>query len=124
MNTNSTQWKNGVKDGIPISLGYFAVSFTFGIVAKNAGLTPFQAVLMSGTIFTSAGQFAALGLIGTSAFYMEMAITQLVINLRYCLMSCSLAQKMDSRTAFPHRFLLAFGITDEIFGISVCQEAD
>lgn len=122
MNANIRYWKNGVKDGIPIALGYFAVSFTFGIVARNAGLNAWQAVLMSGTNFTSAGQFAALGLIGTSALYMEMAVTQLVINLRYCLMSCSLAQKMDPGTAFAHRFLLAFGITDEIFGVSVCKE--
>jgi len=122
MNENIKHWKNGVKDGIPICLGYFAVSFTFGIVAKLEGLTPFQAVLMSATNYTSAGQFAALGLIGTSATYVEMAITQLVINIRYCLMSCSLSQKMDSKTAFLHRFLIAFGITDEIFGVSVCKE--
>ncbi|MCW2278578.1 AzlC family ABC transporter permease [Heliophilum fasciatum] len=122
MNSNLTFWKNGVKDGIPIFLGYFAVSFTFGIVAKNAGLTPFQAVLMSATNFTSAGQFAALGVIGSSATYIEMAITQLIINLRYCLMSCSLSQKMDESTAFAHRFPVAFGISDEIFGVSVCKE--
>ena len=67
MNDNIKQWKNGIKDGIPICLGYFAVSFTFGIMAKNAGLTPFQAVFMSVTNLTSAGQFAALGLIGASS---------------------------------------------------------
>lgn len=122
MSSNLTQWKNGIKDGFPIALGYFAVSFTFGIVAKSTGLTPFQGVLMSGTNFTSAGQFAALSLIGSSAIYLEMAITQLVINLRYCLMSCSLAQKLDAKMAFRHRFLLAFGVTDEIFGVSVCRE--
>jgi predicted branched-subunit amino acid permease len=122
MNNNIGQWKNGVKDGIPIFLGYFAVSFTFGILAKNAGLNPFEAVFMSSTNFTSAGQFAALGLIGASATYLEMAVTQFVINLRYCLMSCSLAQKLDPKAAFSHRFLVAFGITDEIFGVSVIKE--
>jgi len=122
MNNNITSWKNGVQDGIPIGLGYFAVSFTFGIVAKNAGLTPFQAALMSATNFTSAGQFAALGLIGSSATYLEMAVTQFIINLRYCLMSFSLAQKMGSGTTLPHRFMLGFGITDEIFGVSVCKD--
>lgn len=120
MKNNIIHWKNGVKDGVPICLGYIAVSFTFGIVAKNAGLTPFQAVLMSATNFTSAGQFAALGLIGASATYLEMAVTQLIINLRYCLMSCSLSQKLDSKAAFSHRFLVAFGISDEVFGVSVC----
>ncbi|MBM7867762.1 branched-chain amino acid ABC transporter permease [Heliobacterium gestii] len=122
MNTNISNWKKGVRDGIPICLGYFAVSFTFGIMAKNAGLTPFQAVLMSATNITSAGQFAALGLIGASSTYIEMAFTQLVINLRYCLMSCSLSQKINASTDFSHRFLVAFGITDEIFGVSVCKE--
>lgn len=119
MKNNMRLWVNGVKDGVPICLGYIAVSFTFGIVAKNEGLTLFQAVLMSATNVTSAGQFAALGLIGTSATYLEMAITQLIINLRYCLMSCSISQKLDSHSAFSHRFLVAFGITDEIFGVSV-----
>lgn len=120
MKNNLTYWKKGVKDGVPIFLGYFAVSFTFGIMAKSAGLTAFQAVFMSLTNLTSAGQFAALGLIGASATYIEMAVTQLIINLRYCLMSFSLSQKLDSKTSLSQRFLVAFGITDEIFGISVC----
>jgi len=121
MNNNITYWKNGVKDGIPIFLGYFAVSFTFGIMAKNAGLTPFEAVFMSLTNLTSAGQFAGLGLIGASATYLEMAVTQLIINLRYCLMSFSLSQKLDIKTSLSQRLLVAFGITDEIYGVSVCK---
>ena len=84
---NGTYFKKGVKDGTPIALGYFAVSFTLGIAAKNAGLTAIQAMLMSLTNLTSAGEFAALGLISSGAAYIEMAITQFVINLRYCLMS-------------------------------------
>jgi predicted branched-subunit amino acid permease len=114
--------KRGFRDGIPIALGYIAVSFTFGIAAKNTGLTVFQAVMMSITNVTSAGQFASLGLIGVSAGYLEMAVTQLIINLRYCLMSCSLSQKLSKDTSLIHRFLIATGITDEIFGVSVCTE--
>ena len=87
MGKNITYWKQGVKDGIPICLGYLAVSFTFGIAARNTGLTTFQSSLMSATNYTSAGQFSAIGLIGASALYFEMAVTQLIINLRYCLMS-------------------------------------
>lgn len=121
MKKDIQQWKDGVKDGIPICLGYFAVSFTFGIMARNAGLTPLQAVVMSGANFTSAGQFAALGLIGASSTFVEMAMTQLILNLRYCLMSCSLSQKLDERTSFLHRFLVAHGVSDEIFGVSVCR---
>ncbi|WP_371381740.1 AzlC family ABC transporter permease [Sporomusa aerivorans] len=121
METNRLQWKNGFRDGIPIALGYFAVSFTFGILAKKAGLTAFQAVVISLANVTSAGQFAALGLMGASATYLEMATTQLVLNLRYCLMSCVLSQKLNSKAPFWHRFLLAHGITDEIFGVAVCK---
>ena len=112
---------NGIRDGIPICLGYIAVSFTFGIMAKNTGLTVFQAVLISATNLTSAGQFAALGIIGASSSYLEMAFTQLIINLRYCLMSCSLSQKFDEKTRFFHRFFVAYGVTDEIFAVTVSR---
>lgn len=115
-------FKQGMIDGIPIALGYIAVSFTFGILAKESGLTLFQAVLISLTNLTSAGQFAGLGIITASASYMEMAFTQLVINLRYCLMSCAISQKVDTRTSFFHRFFMAYGITDEIFGICSTTE--
>lgn len=120
MKDNITYWKKGVKEGIPICLGYFAVSFTFGIMAKSAGLSAFQVVFMSLTNLTSAGQFASLGLIGACATYIEMAVTQLIINLRYCLMSFSLSQKLEPETSLAQRLLVAFGITDEIFGLSVC----
>jgi len=119
---HKTAFRQGMTDGIPIALGYMAVSFTFGIMAKNAGLTAFQAVLLSLTNLTSAGQFAGLGIITASASYIEMAFTQLIINLRYCLMSCALSQKLDQRTPFFHRFFIAYGNTDEIFGICSCKE--
>ena len=119
---HKTAFRQGMTDGIPIALGYMAVSFTFGIMAKNAGLTAFQAVLLSLTNLTSAGQFAGLGIITASASYIEMAFTQLVINLRYCLISCALSQKLDQRTPFFHRFFIAYGNTDEIFGVCSCKE--
>ena len=115
-------FKQGLIDGIPIALGYIAVSFTFGILAKDAGLTNFQAVLLSLLNLTSAGQFAGLGIITASASYLEMVFTQLVINLRYCLMSCALSQKLDQHSPFFHRFFMAYGITDEIFGICSTKE--
>ena len=114
-----TEFATGVKDGIPICLGYLAVSFTFGIMAKNANLSVWEAVLISATNVTSAGQFAGLSLITAGASYLEMAFTQLIINLRYCLMSCALSQKLRQSTPFFHRFFIAYGVTDEIFGISV-----
>lgn len=118
MSQNRKWFAKGLKDGIPIALGYLAVSFTLGIAAKNAGLTAFQAAFMSVTNVTSAGEFAALGLIASGAAYIEMAVMQLIINLRYCLMSCTLSQKLDSEIPFIHRLMVAYGVTDEIFGIS------
>ena len=117
MNEHILQFKKGLKDGIPIGLGYLAVSFTFGIMAKGAGLTTLEAVVLSLTNLTSAG----LGIITAGSSLLEMALAQLIINLRYCLMSCSLSQKLDSHMPFFHRLLMSYGITDEIFGVSVCK---
>ena len=121
MNERILQFKAGLKDGVPIGLGYLAVSFTFGIMAKGAGLTILEAVVLSLTNLTSAGQFAGLGIITAGSSLVEMALAQLIINLRYCLMSCSLSQKLDSKIPHFHRFLMAYGVTDEIFGVSVCK---
>lgn len=108
----------GFRDGFPVFLGYFAVSFTLGIAAKKVGLSAFQATLMSAVNYTSAGQFAAIGLIDMGAAYLEVAVTQLVVNIRYFLMSCALSQKLDDKLTFYHRLFLAGTITDEIFGLS------
>lgn len=117
---SSNSYKKGLRDGIPIALGYFAVSFTLGIAAREAGLTAFQATLMSFTNSTSAGEFAAISAISAgSVTYLEMAVMQAVINLRYLLMSCALSQKIDTKVGMLHRLIMGGGITDEIFGISV-----
>lgn len=116
--SNFKLFKIGFKNGIPIFLGYLAVSFTFGITARNEGITSLQAILISATNLTSAGQFAALGVIAASSGYIEMALTQLVVNLRYCLMSSSLSQRFDSKMKGYHRYLISFGVTDEVFGVS------
>lgn len=109
----------GFRDALPIFFGYMAVSFTFGIAAKTAGISTLQSVIMSASNVTSAGQFAAVGLIASSAGYTEMALTQLTINLRYCLMSSSLSQRLDEKVPLIHRMLVAFGVTDELFGIAI-----
>lgn len=119
---NKTSFGKGLQDGIPIGLGYFAVSFTFGIMAIQSGLTAWQAVLISLTNLTSAGQFAGIGIIAVGGSLWEMALTQLVINLRYCLMSFSLSQKLEKGVSNGHRLAVAFGVTDEIFGVSASQE--
>lgn len=119
---NQMNFKRGIQDGIPIGLGYFAVSFTFGMMAVSGGLTAWQAVLISLTNLTSAGQFAGLGIIVAGGSMWEMALTQLVINLRYCLMSFSFSQKLEKNISTGHRLAVAFGVTDEIFGVSASQE--
>jgi len=112
------QFVQGCRDGIPIGLGYLAVSFSFGIKALLEHLTVGQAVLISALNLTSAGQFAALSVIATAGSYLELALSQLIINLRYCLMSTSLSQKVDPNAPFFHRFIMSFGVTDEIFALS------
>lgn len=111
----------GARDGFPIGLAYFAVSFTFGIMASSGGISPWDAGLISLTNLTSAGQFAALEVIFADGGYFELFLTQFVINLRYLLMSLSLSQKVSTEEPHFHRFFYAFGITDEIFGISINQ---
>ncbi len=112
----------GMQEGIPVALGYFVVSMTIGIAARGAHLTPAQATVMSLTNLTSAGQFASFAVIAAGAPYLEMLVSQAVINLRYCLMSCALSQKVDPKMPFYHRLIMAFGITDEIFGLSISQK--
>lgn len=121
---NKKWFIKGMRHGVPIGLGYFAVAFTLGITAKNVGLTPLQSALMSFTMHASAGEVAALTVIAAGSGYLEMAITQLVINLRYLLMSCALSQKVSENLWFPHRFFISYFITDEIFGISSTVTGD
>ncbi len=115
-------FRRGLRDGVPIGLGYFAVSFTFGIMAVSGGLSIWQSVLISLTNLTSAGQFAGLEIIIAGGAYWEMVLTEFIINLRYCLMSFSLSQKLKPGTGIAHRLVMAFGITDEIFGVSASQQ--
>lgn len=112
----------GMKDGLPVALGYLAVSFTLGIAAVKSGLTPFQAFATSALNNTSAGEFAVFSLIGAGVSYMEIALTTLILNMRYILMSCALSQKIDKNTPIVHRFLMAYDVTDEIFGLSIMSE--
>ncbi len=110
-----------MKDGLPIALGYLAVSFTLGITARNAGFSPLQALLASVTNNASAGEYAAFAIIAAGGTYLEVAVMTLIANARYLLMSCALSQKLAADTPLRHRLLLAYDITDEIFGISVAR---
>lgn len=115
-------YKMGMKNGIPIGLGYFAVSFTLGIAAKKAGMSAMQASLMSAVMLASAGQFAGIGMIAAGAGFGEIIVTEIVVNLRYLLMSSALSQKINRELPFYHRLLMAYEVTDEIFGIAMSVE--
>lgn len=111
-------FSQGLQDGLPIGLGYVSVSFTFGMMAVESGLPIWGAVLISATNLTSAGQFAGLALVVQGSTMIEMALTQLIINVRYALMSLSLSQKLDQSLTMPHRLAVSFGVTDEIFAVA------
>ena len=113
----------GIRDGIPICLGYLSVSFGFGILAVGLGLSVLSAVGISMTNLTSAGQVAGVGIIAAGGSLIEMALTQLVINIRYSLMGISLSQKLDGSFNTAHRMIASFGITDEIFAVAVSQKS-
>ena len=116
---NKIAFSMGIKHGIPIALGYFAVAFTLGIQARKAGVTAMQSMIVSATNAASAGEYVGFTLIGENAAYIELAIMILVANARYMLLSCALSQKLSDTMHSMHRFLLGCFITDEIFGISV-----
>lgn len=120
--TEENGFRRGFLDGIPICAGYFAVSFAFGIFALQSGLTVAEALLISLTNLTSAGQLAGVPIIAGGGTLWEMALTQLVINSRYALMSVSLAQKLGPSVKFRQRFLIAFGNTDEVFAVATTRE--
>ncbi len=115
-------FKEGLRDGVPICLGYIAVSFAFGIEAVKIGMSVWQAAVTSLLNVTSAGQFSALDVIARNGSFIELAILQFIINLRYMLMSCALSQKLDPSVPTGHRMGISYGVTDEIFALSVLRK--
>ncbi len=118
-NSNSLSFAQGLRDGLPICVGYFSVSFSFGILCVNLGLSPFIAGIISLTNVTSAGQFAGVRVMLAEATFMELILTQLIINSRYALMSLSLSQKITPGMPVWQRLLVAFANTDEIFAVAM-----
>ena len=110
---------SGLQNGLPICLGYLSVSVTFGLMCTENDLPFWIAVLISMTNLTSAGQFAGTALIINGGTLFEIAITTFVINIRYLLMSLSLSQRIDPALSIPKRMIMSFGVTDEIFGVSM-----
>lgn len=124
MKSTQLTFQRGLRDGLPIGLGYLSVSFGFGIAVVNAGLPALFALLISMFNETSAGQAAGLAIIVQGGTLIEMALTQLVINVRYSLMGLSLTQCVDDSFTLPRRMLLSFCITDEIFAVASTSSAE
>ena len=116
------EFKKGLKDGVPIALGYLSVSFSVGIMAVSGGLSVFQGALMSLTNVTSAGQFAGIQIIAAGGTILELILTQFIINLRYALMSLSLSQKLSEGMTLWQRLVVAFANTDEIFAVAMSHQ--
>ena len=112
----------GLRDGVPIMAGYFAVSFSFGILAMQGGLSVIQAALTSLTNMTSSGQFAGLQIIAAGGTLIELILTQIIINMRYSLMSLALSPKLDEKIKLWQRLLIAFANTDEIFAVAMSRD--
>lgn len=113
-----SEWREGLRHGIPIACGYFFVSFTFGIYGVSLGFRWWECVLVSMTNLTSAGQVSGVGIIAEGGTLIELAVSQIVINLRYSLMGISLSQNTDEDFTGGKRAILAFGLTDEIYGVA------
>lgn len=116
------EFLEGIRDGIPICLGYFSVSMAFGLTAVLSGIPIWAAVVISLTNLTSAGQFAGMNLIAAQGALVEIGLTTLIINIRYFLMSISVSQKVDQKMTMKERMAVAFGITDEIFAVSMQRD--
>ena len=121
-NTQKRQaFSQGLRDAVPIGLGYFAVSFSLGIVARNAGLSASQGFIASLLCLASAGEYAGFTLIAAAASLAEVALMTFIINMRYMLMSLALSQKTDPEMPFFHRLLFGYAITDELFAINIAR---
>lgn len=122
--TTASPFREGIRDGVPIALGYFAVSFTLGIAARNAGLNAFQGFLASILNLASAGEYAGFALIALSAPYLEVALVTAITNARYLLMSAALSQKFAPDATLFQRLTVGFAVTDELFGITMARPGE
>lgn len=118
---NAVAFREGLQGGIPIGLGYLAVSFALGITAKNAGMTAFQSFLTSFLCNASAGEYAGFTLIAAGATFLEIAAITLIANARYLLMSCAMSQRLSPETKLRHRLLMGFYLTDELFAGAIAR---
>lgn len=118
------EFKEGIRDGLPICLGYLSVSMAFGLTAVKSGMPIWSTILISLTNLTSAGQFAGTNLLLAQSSYIELMITTFIINIRYFLMSLSVSQKVDKDFGLKERLIASFGVTDEVFAVSMQRRSE
>lgn len=118
----NNSFKDGITSGLPICFGYFSVAFAFGIFAVGSGLNPMETLLISMTNVTSAGQLAAVPIICGGGAFLELALSQIIINLRYALMSIALSQKLSSNVKLKDKLIISFVNTDEVFAVASNQK--
>lgn len=118
------EFKEGIRDGLPICFGYLSVSMAFGLTVVNSGMPVWSAILISLTNLTSAGQFAGANLLLAQSSYIELIITTLIINIRYFLMSLSISQKVEQDFGIKERLIASFGVTDEVFAVSMQRQGE
>ncbi len=114
-------YRDGMRDGVPIGLGYFAVAFSLGIAARSAGMSALQGLVASLLCNASAGEFALFTVIGAGGTYLEVALVTLIANARYLLMSFALSQRISPEMPDYHRYLFGGLVTDEFFGINIAR---
>ncbi len=122
LTNNKKEFLEGLRDGVPIGLGYFAVAFSLGIIARDAGMNAFQGFMASLLTIASAGEYVGFTMMREQAGILALVAATVVTNARYMLMSCALSQRFSPTTKLRHRFLVALGVTDEIFGISITRK--
>lgn len=121
---NQKEFKEGIRDGMPICLGYISVSMAFGLTAVKSGMPIWATILISLTNLTSAGQFAGTNLLLAQSTYIELAVSTFIINIRYFLMSLSISQKVDKDFGLKERLIASFGVTDEVFAVSMQRRSE
>lgn len=111
--------QQGLKDAFPIVLGYLPLGFAFGVLAKDAGLSVFQAVLMSALCITGAGQFIAIGMLKAGGSVIAIILTNILVNLRYALFAASTVPCLKDRIPPAAAAALSYCLTDEVYAVSM-----
>ena len=118
---NKKEFLSGLRDGVPVGLGYFVVAFSLGIAAKASGISALAAFVASAANLASAGEYAGFTVIRENGSLIEMALMILVANCRYMLMSAALSQRISPEMRTFHRFTLSYFVTDELFALNIAK---